>query len=523
MKSTGIIVILLLLYFTHFQLFAQNLVEGGDFENGMGTWYPWFVDENASWADPPYADASFYVAQPGLGGSINALYVDIFEPGQSDWYILVSKSVPFELDNMYELYLRASAEKNRTISFGVFEDISSGSPFVTQVIDITQEDKLYGPFRFLYEPVPVNPGIKIQFGGMEGGVVIDDVSISKITDNSDYNPSNSLEDIIGDVTLPHEGLPHGVPDSYDWARAPRSGAQRPPEGWTAAIAWGQLYEWAEGNPATNTRVQIRDMEMHYLSKSDNQWHQLQKSLRVDGAAYTEDFVDNINKPADIRSESDGSISVTAGNGYNFHFWPSAGRVEIPKDQVDGCFISVQCRLILDNPEGPDDRDQARYLMSVGGDWWESLTAQWDNWTTNADMGIGRFRFITSEWKGYNMISLPEEQVRENPPPFSSSTKIIDSASSLANNFRLKKNYPNPFNSATTIEYKIPLPFHLQISVYNFNGQLIKTLINEKQTTGNHLIRWDGRDNFNTQVASGIYIVRMMSGDFYKDIKITLIR
>jgi hypothetical protein len=512
MKSLRIILVLLLFYCICVSLRAQNLVEGGDFENGIGTWSPWFVDENASWAEPPYADAEFHVVSPGLGGSNNALYVDIYEPGKADWYILVSKDVPMKADNMYELYLRATSDLNRTISVGVFADITSGSPFFTQLIQITQDENLYGPFNFLYESEPVNSGIKIQFGGMEGNVWVDDVSINTISDGSEYTPYNSLDDIIGDITLPHEGLPHGVPESYDWAPGPRKGAQQPPEGWTAAIAWGQLYEWAEGNPAANTRVQIRDMELYYLGKSDGKWHQLQKSLRVEGAAYVEDFVDDINKPADIRSEPDGSISVTAGDGYNFHFWPSAGRVAFPADEIEACFITVQCRLILDDPDGVDDRSQARYLMSVGGDWWESLTAVWDNWTTNADMGIGRFRFITTEWKGYNMISLPEEQVLENPPPIAGNTEVKNFHDISVNDFHLYQNYPNPFNPKAVIRYALPVTCYVNLSICNLLGQKVAILVSEIQQAGQHHVAFNGSD-----LPSGIYYYQLVAGE-YREVK-----
>jgi hypothetical protein len=499
-------------------LAAQNLVTGGDFENGMGSWFPWFVDETASWAEPPMADAEFSVTSPGLGGSDKALFVEVIEPGKSDWYILVSKAVPLEANEMYDLSLRGFSDVNRTISVGVFENIASGSPFFTQVIDISNKDRIYGPFPFLYEPHPVNPGIKIQFGGMEGDVLIDDVVIRHTIDESDYTPYNSLEDIIGDITLPHEGLPHGVPDSYDWAKGPRRGAQRPPDGWTAAIAWGQLYEWAEGNPAINTRVQIRDMEMYYLSKIDNQWHQMQKSLRVDGAAYVEDFVGDVNKPADIRSEPDGSISVTAGDGYNFHFWPSAGRVVIPKDEVEGCFVTLQCRLILDDPNGVDDRREARYLMSVGGDWWESLTAQWDNWTTNRDMGIGRFRFVTTEWRGYNMISLTESQVRENPPPYAGSTVVQECDAPIVQDFRLEQNYPNPFNPSTTIRYQLTASARVRIQVFDLFGRVVDTLVDEHLTAGRHSVRFEGNG-----LPSGTYFCKMTADDFQMVRKLLLIR
>lgn len=235
------------------------------------------------------------------------------------------------------------------------------------------------------------------------------------------NAQTSLQEIIGDMTLPNEGIPHGALPSYDWQSKPRAGALEPKAGWTAAIAWGQVYEWAGGNTATNTRIQIKDLTLYYLSKKDNKWYLLQSDVRVSGANYREDYVGDVNKLADIRIESDGSISTTCGDGYNFHFWPVTGRSTFPANEVAGCFVTVKARLIVDDNTKPDDRDKAKYLMSVGGDWWESLTAQWNNYKTNTDMGIGRFRFITNEWKSFNMYSVPTDTIRNNPPPFNIDT------------------------------------------------------------------------------------------------------
>ena len=47
--------------------------------------------------------------------------------------------------------------------------------------------------------------------------------------------------------------------------------------------------------------------MYYLSKTDLQWHALQNALEVSGASYVEDFVGDVNKPADKRMEKDGSV------------------------------------------------------------------------------------------------------------------------------------------------------------------------------------------------------------------------
>lgn len=312
----------------------------------------------------------------------------------------------------------------------------------------------------------------------------------------------SLEEIISDMSEPHEGRPHGVPSNFNWAINPRPGAEAPPDDWDAAIAWGQLYEWIDGNPATNTRVQIRDLELHYLSKTDLQWHELQVSLEVDGAAYVEDFAGDVNKPADKRKESDGSISVTAGDGYNFHFWPKQGRVNFPKGDVKGCYATVRARLILDDPDGIDDRESARYVMSVGGDWWESLSAVWDNWTTNWDMGIGRFRFVTSEWKSFNMITLPADTVRKYPPNFHIDGPVGSLSEHHVKGQSLKIN-PNPVHTACKVSFTLHEPGVVNISVLTADGKTVYVLSEDKFNAGEQSFFIDTSDFQN-----GIYVLRL---------------
>ena len=229
---------------------------------------------------------------------------------------------------------------------------------------------------------------------------------------------NSLQTILDDMLKPHEGFPHGVPASYDWARKPRQGMGNDPGDFRAMTAWGQIYEDIEGNPATNTRVQVRNMRAYYLSKSQNKWIQLQSSETMEGAAYREDFVDDISVPPNLRDESDngGGVSVTAGNGYNYHFWPKQSRVEIDPTDIAAMFTTVQARLILDDESKPDDRDQARYLLSMGGDYWLNTSIGWAEFKTNGDFAIGRFRYVTTEWQAFNSWTGDEETIRNNPPP-----------------------------------------------------------------------------------------------------------
>jgi hypothetical protein len=227
---------------------------------------------------------------------------------------------------------------------------------------------------------------------------------------------NTLETIAEDMSLPHEAPPHGVPGSFDWAKGPRLGMGNEPGEFRAVTAWGQVYEAAQGNPAVNTRVQIRNIRTYILSRQDGLWHLVQSSTGAEGAAYVEDFAGDVNKPPETRREEDGSLSVKAGGGYNFHFWPTSGRAAIDPGDIAGVFTTVQARLIVDDPSLPDDRSQARYLLSMGADYWLSLSAQWDEWKTNGDVGIGRFKVVTSGWRAVNMTTLDLEALLQNPPP-----------------------------------------------------------------------------------------------------------
>jgi len=331
------------------------------------------------------------------------------------------------------------------------------------------------------------------------------------------NAQNSLDDIIGDITLLHEGRPHGVPSGFDWAIKPRVGALTPPEGWTAAIAWGQLYEWIEGNPAKNTRVAIKDLEMYYLSKKDNKWYLLQKSSSVDGAAYVEDFAGDVNKPADKRYEPDGTLSVTCGGGYNFHFWSKTGRVKVPLNDVAACFVTVQAKVIMADPKGVDDRSIAKYVLGVGGDWWLSMTAVWDQWKTNADMGIGRFRFVTPEWKSYNLITQPVDSIRKNPPPFKQ-TAVNVIPNTRNEFFRLEQNYPNPFKSDTEIKFALTKPDFVRLSVLDVNGKLVQHVYADFFDAGIHSYTWDA-----SNLPSGIYAIKLDSNNSSKTMKCVLMR
>ena len=254
-----------------------------------------------------------------------------------------------------------------------------------------------------------------------------------ITDLDESDSFNSIEIIIDDMRLPHEGIPNGVPLEDGWALEPRISMGNQPNNYKALLAWGHLYEDTTGNHTINTRVQIRNIKGYYLSKSDGQWHLLQSSYDVDGRYFLESYAGNENIEADVRNEPDGSISVTAGNGYNFHFWTQVRNYRISQcdstelsltprtcinsDDIAGIFTTFQARLILQDPSMPDDRDQARYIIGAGADYWIDLDTQWGGYcVNNCEIGIGRLKYVKKYWQSFNMITMPEIEIRSNPPP-----------------------------------------------------------------------------------------------------------
>jgi hypothetical protein len=90
-------------------------------------------------------------------------------------------------------------------------------------------------------------------------------------------------------------------------------------------------------------------------------------------------------------------------------------------------------------------------------------------------------------------------------------------------YRLSANYPNPFNPETNIEYELPKSGLVRLEVYNLLGQKIKTLIDQNQMAGVHQAIWNGKNEFDEAVASGIYLYRMETNDFKATKRMLLIR
>jgi len=75
---------------------------------------------------------------------------------------------------------------------------------------------------------------------------------------------------------------------------------------------------------------------------------------------------------------------------------------------------------------------------------------------------------------------------------------------LVSDLTIIGNYPNPFNPSTTISFALPNPSITSVKVYNAKGQIVKDLIHDFLSIGQHDIVWNGTDGSGKQTTSGIY-------------------
>jgi len=87
----------------------------------------------------------------------------------------------------------------------------------------------------------------------------------------------------------------------------------------------------------------------------------------------------------------------------------------------------------------------------------------------------------------------------------------DHTTTLPQSFTLAQNYPNPFNSATVIRFAVPTAADVELSIFNLAGQQVVTLVQGMREAGTHTVRWDGQDDDGKELASRVYLYRLLAG------------
>ena len=80
------------------------------------------------------------------------------------------------------------------------------------------------------------------------------------------------------------------------------------------------------------------------------------------------------------------------------------------------------------------------------------------------------------------------------------------------------NYPNPFNPITTIKFNLIESGEVKLTIYNIKGQKVKTLMDCYTSPGDFELIWNGKDEQNLPVGSGVYFYKLNVNGKDKSVK-----
>lgn len=115
----------------------------------------------------------------------------------------------------------------------------------------------------------------------------------------------------------------------------------------------------------------------------------------------------------------------------------------------------------------------------------------------------------------NLLSDPTENYTVVMKASTLSTSSTNDRVALPRLLTITQSYPNPFsageNNIVSIGYTTPRTGVISLTVYNLLGKEVRTLVNEVKGAGAYTVLWDGRDNNNAPLPTGIYVYKISNG------------
>lgn len=218
------------------------------------------------------------------------------------------------------------------------------------------------------------------------------------------------------------------------------------------------------------------------------------------------------------------------SGYNENGWgltasddPTGYRVHEPTNDNGTITPSAALSSMPYTPQ--ESKEALKYFYRTYGDaiWSEygfkDAFNPTQNWFANSYLAIDQGPIIVmienyrSGLLWNKFMENPEIQPMLNAIGFvPDSTTDVDNETIEVNDFKLLGNYPNPFNPTTTIVFNLSARENVTIGIFNDLGERVKDFTNREFDSGENKIVWNGLNNDNISVCSGIYLYRISVGD-----------
>ena len=128
--------------------------------------------------------------------------------------------------------------------------------------------------------------------------------------------------------------------------------------------------------------------------------------------------------------------------------------------------------------------------------------------------------VRSKWRDENW--LPRKRYEYN---YSTDREVLSAGApaALPKKIVLSQAYPNPFNPATTISYRLLEANHVRVDIYDMIGNKVRTLVSQTQNAGTKSYQWNATNDLGQSVSAGMYIYTIQAGDFIQSKKMVLLK
>jgi len=212
-------------------------------------------------------------------------------------------------------------------------------------------------------------------------------------------------------------------------------------------------------------------------------------------------------------------------GYCNPYIPALNALPPIKDKQVLCLCDAIYGIRSGGPMGPPQVTPNSIILSKDTVALDTIGAEMLKEFGTSNYTLSKAKHIaTAAQAPYNLGTNERNQIDviniENP-----STGVDDGNKKkvISDDFRLFQNYPNPFNAQTTISYQLFKPFNVKLDIFNVQGALVRTLINEHQSSGYYRISWDGKTLNGMSAPGGAYFGKLQINNVHQTIRMLLIK
>lgn len=217
------------------------------------------------------------------------------------------------------------------------------------------------------------------------------------------------------------------------------------------------------------------------------------------------------------TESDGNVNFRGDrlrndeiiNVQNNQAWH---KIDLSAENIDGSNDFVVSYLLGNDPSNPnvgvrsmDDTGERHSYTYINGGWLWYFDDR--NNSNNFDTGDGIWNYMIRAYLHVGTLAIELDQ-----------NGIV----TIPEDFSLSANYPNPFNPSTTFDFATPNDGLVKFTVYDLLGQVIFTE-NRNLFAGKYSFTWDGKNQLDQQVVSGVYFLKMEAEGFMQTRKMLMMK